>query len=93
VTKNSSSNSVSFTKDKSPLEFRNQIVYYTDDQLTNKITIDNSFFISSISFVSEKSFNGKSISKKECKIDGSKNETTLNEYPYKKPNTFYILIK
>lgn len=93
VMNSKSSKKVSFTKENSPLEFRNQIVYSTDDKFNNKVSVDNSFYISSISFMSEKTFKGKSYTEKECNIEGSKTETSHSEYPFKKPNTFYIIAK
>ncbi len=91
VMKSKSSKTVSFTKGNSPLEFRNQIVYSNDEKFNNKISVDNSFYISSISFMSQKSFKGKSYTEKECNIEGSKTDVLYNEYPFKKPNTFYII--
>ena len=91
--KSKSSKTVSFTKENSPLEFRNQIFYSNDDKFNNKVSVDNSFYISSISFMSEKTFKGKSYTEKECNIEGSKSESSYNEYPFKKSNTFYIIAK
>ncbi len=93
VMSSKSSKTVSFTKENSPLEFRNQIVYSTDDKFNNKLSVDNSFYISSISFMSKKAFYGKSIAEKECGIDGSKTDVLYNEYPFKKSNSFYIIVK
>jgi len=93
VMKSKSSKTVSFTKENSPLEFRNQIFYSTDDKFNNKVSVDNCFYISSVSFMSEKTFKGKLSTEKECNIEGSKTETSYSEYPFKKPSTFYIIAK
>ena len=91
--KSRSPKKVSFSKENSPLEFRNQILYSTDDKFINRNTIDNSFYISGISFMTEKTFKGKEISRKECNIEGSTNTVVGNEFPYQKINSFYIIAK
>lgn len=88
--KSKKSKSISFTKENTPLEFRNQIVYSHDDKFNNKTSIDNSFFISSISFISQKLFNGETLTNKNCNIDGTKSTATQNEFPFKKENRFYV---
>jgi hypothetical protein len=91
--KSRSPKKVSFSKENSPLEFRNQILYSTDDKFINRNTIDNSFYISGISFMTEKTFKGKEISRKECNIEGSTSTVAGNEFPYQKINSFYIIAK
>jgi len=91
VMKSKSSKKVSFTKDNTPLEFRNQIIYSSDEKFINKVNIDNSFYISGVTFMSEKTFNGKITTEKDCNIQGSKSTATYNEFPYKKANSFYVI--
>ena len=90
--KSKKTKSISFTKENTPLEFRNQIVYSHDDKFNNKTSIDNSFYISSISFISQKLFNGETLTSKNCNLDGMKSTTTYNELPFKKENRFYIIV-
>jgi len=86
-------NSKNFTKEESPLEFRNYLTISKNEDFNNSIIIDNDFYISSISFMSEKLFLGKSSTKKDCDLAGHKILTPIKEKPYKKPNSFYVKIK
>jgi hypothetical protein len=85
----SKNQSISFSKINSPLVFRNQIVYSKNEDFSKKISVDNSFYISSISFVKQKKFEGKTVSNTECSINGGKSTKVQFEYPYQKPNSFY----
>ncbi|MCX6350672.1 MAG: hypothetical protein NTX03_02295 [Bacteroidetes bacterium] len=83
-----------FVKEESPLSFRNYITYTTTENSIEKKSIDNEFFISEISFMTEELFFGKTITKKECDIDGKERVDSLSySKPYKKPNAFYIKVK
>lgn len=84
---------LNFLQDNTPVNFRNYITYATDEKFTNKTSIDNHFYISSISFVSQKLFNGNSLSNKECTITGAKKVNSFFEFPYKNPAAFYIVAK
>jgi hypothetical protein len=50
----------------------NTVFNSNNENFENHKNIDNDFFVSSVSFIKEKSFTGKIITQKECKIDGSK---------------------
>jgi len=80
----------SFTSSNTPLSFRNYLTYYTEPSAAKEIVIDNEFFVSKISFLSESSFLGKMQTNKECDINGKKTNAQVYSYPYRKQNNFYI---
>ena len=92
-TKLRTANTKTFGKDDSPLTFRNYITYYTKESFEKKKSIDNEFYISSISFMSEGLFFGKSSSRNDCDINGVKIYGNTYAKPYKKPNSFYLKLR
>jgi len=85
--------SKTFTKDDSPLLFRNYLTYYTNDSFEQAKSIDNEFFISSISFLSRKSFVGKDSTYQDCDIYGNIIYRHYHKQPQKKSSSFYLIIK
>ncbi len=48
-----------FSKEASPLIFRNYLVYAKDEQFTDPLIIDDEFYVSSAEFVSGSAYWGK----------------------------------
>jgi hypothetical protein len=86
-------NTKTFGKEDSPLAFRNYLTYSAKDNFEQSKTVDNEFYISSISFMSKKLFLGKSSSRDDCDIKGVKIYGSNYSRPYKKPNSFYLKLK
>ncbi len=82
--------SKSFQKNDSPLKFRNYLTYSNNETFLKTRTIDNEFYISQALFMKENVFFGKSITEKECDINGNKKNQTKSTYPFKKSNNFFI---
>ncbi|MEP6793100.1 MAG: hypothetical protein ABJB16_02150 [Saprospiraceae bacterium] len=88
---NSKSKSLNFTKDNSPISFRNYLTYATNASFSQPLTADNSFYVGSVSNMNQKVFFGKQQSEKYCLVNGKKMLRTFYGYPYKKTSAFYIL--
>jgi len=86
-------NTKTFGKEDSPLTFRNYLTYSTKESFEKNKSIDNEFYISSISFMSESLFLGISSSRYDCGINGTKIFGSTYEKPYRKPNSFYLKLK
>ena len=86
-------NTKTFGKEDSPLAFRNYLTYSAKETFEQNKTIDNEFYISSISFMSEKLFLGKSSRRNDCDVNGAKIYGSNYSRPYKKPNSFYLKLK
>lgn len=82
-----------FTKDESPLVFRNYITYSTNESFEQYKSIDNEFFISSIIFLSKETFLGNDSTYQDCDIFGNIIYKYHYNQPHKKSNSFYLLIK
>ena len=79
-----------FSKDESPLNFRNYITYSLNESFDASKVLDNEFYISSIQNMNLFAFQGQQEYIKYCKINGMKASKIEYQYPYKKSNRFYI---
>lgn len=89
----SSKNPVSktFTKESSPLLFRNYLTYSVNDNFEQSKVVNNEFYISSVINMNQTVFKGKQMKEKYCSKSGSKLTKYFYQYPYKKPNAFFVL--
>ncbi|MCW3124520.1 MAG: hypothetical protein JWO03_178 [Bacteroidetes bacterium] len=71
---------VNFTKEKSPLTFRNFLSISTSEKFENEVYIDNEFFVSRITELPYVELHGPSINYSSGSF----------EYPFKKPDRFYV---
>jgi hypothetical protein len=91
--KNTSLNKAStktFNEETSPISIRNYLTYSTDQLLEKDIIIENNFYVSKVTFMSESMFRGKLEKNKGCDINGRTGTISEYAYPYKKSNAFYI---
>lgn len=79
-----------FSKDESPLNFRNYITYSLKESFDASKVLDNEFYISSIQNMNLFAFQGQQEYIKYCKINGMEASKIEYQYPYKKSNRFYI---
>jgi hypothetical protein len=86
-------NTKTFNVEETPLKFRHFITCSTKEDFTSPIIVDNSFYLSSVSFMPLRTFLGKSLSRKDCDLKGVKTLIIYKERPFKKPNNFYIKFK
>lgn len=82
-----------FTKDESPILFRNYLTYSINHSFEQVKSIDNEFFISSISFLSKNTFLGTDSTYQDCDVFGNYMYKHHYNQPFKKSNSFYLLIK
>ena len=78
-------NSAEFTKDNSPLVFRNYVEYAFEDSPSAVKKLDHPFHVSKIHLLSTKEYFGKSIRTTYCNPNGDKIANISSERPYKKP--------
>lgn len=83
-------NSRNFTIENTPLEFRNYLTFSTSENFHNQFTVDNAFYIATVSFMQDKVFLGKSKSRKSCDIKGRITLISSKVRPYKNPTSFYL---
>lgn len=79
----------SFDEQNSPLKFRNYITYDFNENISNPVVIDNSFWIDKIYYLADNLFNGKGSWLKNCAGYETKYVYAL---PYWKTNNFYYKI-
>lgn len=81
-----------FTKNNSPLTFRNYLTYSSKESFDQNKTIDNEFYITTISFMNKNLFLGKSFKQNECDVNGTNIYAIYDSIPFEKPNSFYIKV-
>ncbi len=86
-------NTKTFNKSDSPLSFRNYLTYSSKENFEQSKTIDNEFYISSISFMTDRLFFGKSSARTDCDLNGGKVYGKKYSRPYMKPTNFYIKVQ
>lgn len=79
-----------FTKEDSPINFRNYITYSLLENFDSNKVIDNEFYVSSIRNMTVDAFQGKKENTQDCNFNGLKLNKIEYSYPYKKSNSFYI---
>lgn len=79
-----------FSKDESPLNFRNYITYSLKESFEESKIVDNEFYISAIQNMNLFTFQGEQEYVKYCLSNGMKASKFQYSYPFKKPNRFYI---
>jgi hypothetical protein len=79
-----------FTKENSPLTFRNYLTYSAKENFEQTKIVNNEFYISSVSNMYLYVFQGKPRKEKYCKQSGYVMTKQVYPYPYKKPNAFFI---
>lgn len=84
------SESVSFTKQTSPVTFRNYLTYSSTPEFTSTSMIDDGFYVANIHNMNLKVFNGKQESADYCTVDGQKASRTYFTMPYKKADSFFL---
>ena len=82
-----------FLKTESPLSFRNFISYSRSEKSDICAVIDHEFYFSKIVNVKERLFLGRSRKKKVCDYKGYKKDLIYKEYPYAKPNSYFMQIQ
>ncbi|HNR18358.1 MAG TPA: hypothetical protein PKN75_01870 [Bacteroidia bacterium] len=82
--------SKTFSKENSPLLFRNYLTYSVKESFEQAKQIDNDFYISSVANMNTYVFKGKSQKEKYCSKSGTKLSKMVYPYPFKKPNAFFI---
>ena len=82
-----------FTKDDSPVVFRNYLSYSNTENSTAPKTIDNEFYIASAKNVSRSTFRGKNEALRACDDKGRRTCDYCPVYPFQQPNTFFIKIR
>jgi hypothetical protein len=75
----------SYTKNNTPVSFRNYIAISGSEDATVFVFVDNEFYVSAVREMSLKHFRGKDI--------GYENGETVYEKKDKKPFSFYLLIR
>lgn len=88
-----SPNTRTFGKSETPVTFRNYLTYSIKENFEKIKTVDNEFYISSISFMTEKLFLGSTTKAKDCDINGKKLSGSGYTMPYQKPTAFYLKLK
>ncbi len=83
-------NTASYSKDDSPLKFRNYLTYSLKESFETSKVVNNEFYISKIDNMNQYAFQGKSYNEEYCKQNGYRTKKRVFEYPYKKPNAFFI---
>ena len=78
-----------FTRTDSPINFRNYLTYSFDKDCDSSKVIDDGFYISKVSNMSKKLFNGESKTTKNCDIKGNSVDKQTFEFPQYGPNKFY----
>lgn len=76
---------IEYTKEKSPLVFRNRVVYFVGDS-EEGITVDNSFWVSGYTNYSQQDF---FIKRREADCSNSITSKTVNIYKYQSATKFY----
>lgn len=80
----------SFSKEETPLKFRNYLTYSVQESFEQVKIIDNDFYVSTVSNMNRKVFLGKSSNIEYCNPAGYKLKKRVFAYPYKQANAFYI---
>jgi hypothetical protein len=75
-----------YTQSNSPLIFRNFLTISVSDKFDKEIYIDNGFYVSKVTEMEKKHFQGKEIQNNDEKV-------IAHELPFKNSKDFYILIK
>jgi hypothetical protein len=81
-----------FTLENSPIKFRNYITYSIKENLSEEKIVDNNFYVSTVYDMNVHAFNGDTTSSSFCNYLGIKNNVIDYVYPYKKDNSFYMMI-
>jgi hypothetical protein len=85
----------SFTKENNPMVFKNFLTISTTERFDREFYVENEFWITKITQMGAKQFNGKKTKGTLIVKKGYKthvNKITLYEYPYKSNDSFYIPI-
>lgn len=80
------SKTTTFTKEESPIVFRNRIAYSFSDDGKSPLWIDNEFWVSEVVNMSDKS----ALEKHKERKCGSKSKTDVYFFKVAEPNKFYI---
>jgi len=85
--------SLNFSKETTPLSFRNYLVYSTSENASNTKRLDHSFYIETVRILTRKEYFGPSSPVLSCNEKGVETTTLIFERPYKRPGSFYLKLK